>query len=586
MAPQSCGSYQPLKPVGGLSGHFWVPAYQRGYRWGEHEVKDLLQDLHEYIAEQSDHNYCLQPVVVKARIRMATDNEPKDVQIGETYYELIDGQQRVTTLYLLYRYLRELGQSDPKFVLSYETRPGSTRFLKEVSSRIDDTNIDYFHMSSAFANIQEWFETMWPDECKRRGEAAKWGQRLESQINLIWFDAGQQHAIDLFTRLNAGRIALTNAELVKALLLADHGHANPILQATCAGQWDAIEHALHDDAFWYFLSNAKPETYATRIDLLLDLIAGAPRTHNDSFATFEEFQRKLAQGKTQQELWDEVWQHYIQLRDWFEDRAIYHRIGWLIATGEKLSVVIDKCLQSSAQSRSAFKKSLDDRICKSLAVTKKEFTDLDYDKHRQKCERVLLLFNVLSVDNLEHGNERYPFDTHHDEKWSLEHIHAQAAQPLNGEEAWRKWLRDAKLTLDMLRLDDQKDNDEEKRRLAGLLNKTLAGKAIGGEAFQKLEARISKFLNRLNAASDLHSLDNLALLQGEINSEFGNQSFPAKRQRLLKHDKDGRFIPLCTRRVFLKYYTESGEQQLQLWSQADRNAYYDEIAKVVAPYLN
>ena len=572
-------------PVGDLSGNFWVPAYQRGYRWGKHEVKDLLQDLHEYISEQSDHNYCLQPVVVKARTRSATDHDPKDVKIGETYYEIIDGQQRVTTLYLLYRYLRELGQSDPKFVLSYETRPGSTLFLKEVSSQIDDTNIDYFHMSSAFANIQEWFETMWPDEIQRRSEATKWSQRLASQIKLIWFDAGQQNAIDLFTRLNAGRIALTNAELVKALLLADHGHANPILQATCAGQWDAIEHALHDDAFWYFLSIAKPETYATRIDLLLDLIAGAPRTQNDSFATFEAYQCKLAQGKTQQELWDEVWQRYTQLRDWFEDRAIYHRIGWLIASGEKLLVVLDKCLQNSAQSRSAFKKSLDDLIRKSLDVSKQEFTVLDYKSHRQKCERLLLLFNVLSVDILEHGNERYPFATHHKEKWSLEHIHAQAAQPLNGEIAWRAWLIDAKATLDSLHLAEQKDVDEA-IRITTLLNKTLSGKSITGDIFQKHEQRISKFLNRLNATSDLHALDNLALLSGKINTALGNLSFPAKRQRLLLLDKAGHFIPPCTRRAFLKYYTESREQQLQLWGSPDRNAYRKVIAEVVSPYLN
>jgi hypothetical protein len=585
MTLQLSASNQPLMPVGQLSGHFWVPAYQRGYRWGKHEVEALLNDLHECTNLPNGQSYCMQPVVVKTRTRTDKDNYPQDVKVGETYYELIDGQQRVTTLYLLYCYLHKFGQRTPNFVLSYETRPDSTLFLKEVSSRIDDTNIDYFHMSTAFANIQKWFETRLPDEIERRGAAADWSQRLASQIKLIWFDAGQQNAIDLFTRLNAGRIALTNAELVKALLLADHGHADSIQQATCAGQWDTIEHALHEDAFWYFLSIAKPESYATRIDLLLDLIAAAPRTHNDSFATFEEFQRKLTQGKTQQELWNEIWQSYTQLRDWFEDRAIYHRIGWLIATGEKLSVVMDKCLKNAVQSRSAFKKSLDDHIRKSLSVAEQEFTDINYEKHRQKCEHLLLLFNVLSVDNLEHGNERYPFATHHKEKWSLEHIHAQAAQPMNGVAAWREWLSDANTTLDSLRLDDQKDVDE-KNRLTTSLKKALSGKTIGGEAFAKLELRISKFLNRLNAASDLHALDNLALLSRDINTAFGNLSFPAKRQRLLNYDKGGRFIPLCTRRAFLKYYTESGEQQLQLWSQADRDAYHDVIYKVVALYLN
>jgi hypothetical protein len=585
MIKQILAGKQPLIPVGDLKGYFWVPAYQRGYRWGKHEVEALLNDLQACAKLPTGQSYCLQPVVIKARTQAATDPYPDVVPVGETFFELVDGQQRVTTLYLLYRYLHKLGQTTPTFALCYETRPGSTQFLKAVSSRIDDTNIDYFHMSTAFVNIQKWFETQWPDGIERRIAAADWSSRLASQIKLIWFDAGQQDAIDLFTRINAGRIALTNAELVKALLLADHGNADPIQQATCAGQWDAIEHALHDDAFWYFLSIAKPESYATRIDLLLDLIARTSRTGNDSFHTFEWFHDKLAQGKTQQDLWGEVWQRYSQLRDWFEDRAIYHRIGWLIATGERLSVVMDKCLQNTAQSRSAFKKILDDHIRERLAIAKQDLDGINYENHRQKCERLLLLFNVLSVDRFELGNERYPFATHHKEQWSLEHIHAQAAQPLNGEGAWREWLSDAKMTLDSLRLDDIKDREKAKR-LTTILDKALSGKLISGEEFQKLEARISEFLNRLNATSDLHALDNLALLSGDINTALGNLSFPAKRQRLLLIDKVGHFIPPCTRRVFLKYYTDTADQQLQLWSQQDRDAYRDVIAKIVAPYLN
>ncbi len=581
MTPQLPVAPQALMPVGALSGYFWVPAYQRGYRWGKHEVEALLNDLHECAKLPIGQIYCLQPVAVKALTRAATDPYPEAVPVGETYFELIDGQQRITTLYLLYRYLHALGQGAPNFVLSYETRPGSTQFLKMVSSRIDDTNIDYFHMSTAFAHIQGWFETRWPDVSERQHAAADWAQRLASQIDLIWFDAGGQDAIDLFTRINAGRISLTNAELVKALLLADNGHADPIQQATCAGQWDAIEHALHDDAFWYFLSADKPESYATRIDLLLDLIAHASRTHNDSFATFETFQRELAQGRTQQDLWSEVWQRYTLLRDWFEDRAIYHRIGWLIATGEKLSMVMELCMQNAAQSRSAFKKLLESRIRNRLDVTQQDFTGLNYEEHRQQCERLLLLFNVLSVDRLEHGNERYPFATHHKEQWSLEHIHAQAAQPLNGEAAWREWLSDARRTLDTLQLDDK-----QTEQLTDQLDKALANKTIGRNTFTKLEQDVSNLLNRLNAASDPNALDNLALLSSDINAALGNQSFPAKRRRLLELDNAGRFIPLCTRRVFFKYYTETTRQQLQFWSLADRDAYRKVIEEVVTPYLN
>ena len=69
-----------------IEGKFWVPDYQRGYRWGTTEVELLLNDIMEN-REQHGKNYYLQPIVVKT--------------IDKDYYELIDGQQRLTTSMLL-----------------------------------------------------------------------------------------------------------------------------------------------------------------------------------------------------------------------------------------------------------------------------------------------------------------------------------------------------------------------------------------------------------------------------------------------------------------------------------------------------
>ena len=71
------------KFVADISGSFYIPSYQRGYRWSETEVVRLLDDIYQ----NGKKNYCLQPVVVRKK---------------EDQYELIDGQQRLTTLYLIY----------------------------------------------------------------------------------------------------------------------------------------------------------------------------------------------------------------------------------------------------------------------------------------------------------------------------------------------------------------------------------------------------------------------------------------------------------------------------------------------------
>ena len=69
--------------VGQIEGEFYVPSYQRGYRWDETQVTALLNDVYK----NGENPYCLQPIVVRKG-----DN-------GR--YELIDGQQRLTTLYII-----------------------------------------------------------------------------------------------------------------------------------------------------------------------------------------------------------------------------------------------------------------------------------------------------------------------------------------------------------------------------------------------------------------------------------------------------------------------------------------------------
>ena len=68
------------KLVGEIEGEFIIPSYQRGYRWERKQVETLLND----IMDNGDKPYCLQPVVVRKR--------------DDGKFELIDGQQRLTTI--------------------------------------------------------------------------------------------------------------------------------------------------------------------------------------------------------------------------------------------------------------------------------------------------------------------------------------------------------------------------------------------------------------------------------------------------------------------------------------------------------
>lgn len=141
-----------LKTLNELSQYsFYIPAYQRGYRWTEQEVKDLLNDITEFMPREivgSDDRtwYCLQPVVVKQR--------------KENEYEVIDGQQRLTTAYLILHYLNQdfvEKKRDKLFNLDYETRPDSKIFIQH--PEVDSSScIDFYYMHQAYSTIEKWFE--------------------------------------------------------------------------------------------------------------------------------------------------------------------------------------------------------------------------------------------------------------------------------------------------------------------------------------------------------------------------------------------------------------------------------------------
>jgi hypothetical protein len=263
------------KLIGDIEGTFFVPSYQRGYRWGEVEVRRLLED----IAESFDQPYYLQPVVVKSH---------------GSEWELVDGQQRLTTLYLVMQYMKNAGlqSTGAGYSKRYETRAGSAEYLNAPDPARSQDNIDYFHIHAAYRSISDWFEG---HQHRRQHMANRFYGALFEQVRVIWYQApDDSDATTLFTRLNVGRIPLTDAELVKALLLSRcrDGAADRALEV--AAQWDAIERDLRQpDVLAFITGSARQE--ATHINLLLDTLAGGPTgRERPLFHTFETLRAELS----------------------------------------------------------------------------------------------------------------------------------------------------------------------------------------------------------------------------------------------------------------------------------------------------
>lgn len=547
------------KLVGEIKGEFHVPSYQRGYRWGSTEVTRLLDDVYQ----NGKKNYCLQPIVVRNR--------------GETY-ELVDGQQRLTTLYLIYRYMKNANPffEEPTFSITYETRDRSADFLNNIDITKREDNIDFWFMAGAYECIKQWFEKDLQIRVMHIFEYFK------ENVKIIWYEVGEnEDTISLFARLNVGKIPLTSAELVKAIFLSrDVNSISRERQEEISLQWDNMEKELHNNSLWYFLTNKTNADYQTRIDLVLDLISGKPANNREKYYTFFKFD-EMRQSKTLDSIWRNIQQTFLVLKDWHVNHELYHKIGYLIAS-ETLTLQ-ELFILSKDKTKNEFGDSLDGYIRESIKI-EGNYADLSYEKasDRKKISILLLLFNVESVRRNGEHSQWFPFDKYKFRKsgkvtWSLEHIHAQQSEGLRTQEIWKEWLS--------LHIPSVKSISDDSNELIELMSSAVAKDKLEGQEFSEIQQKVVDLLSVKGNTEYMHSIANMALLSSADNAALNNSTFDVKRNEIIKMDKAGQYIPFCTRMVFLKYYTPSADSQLHFWGHADRIAYVEAMNTVLVNYL-
>ena len=546
------------KLVGSIQGDFYIPSYQRGYRWGKDEVTRLLDDIYS----NGNNNYCLQPVVVK--------------RDGERF-ELIDGQQRLTTLFILLQYIKKefKPRIDLKYSLTYETRLNSATFLQNIDPTLANDNIDYFHIAQAYQTIDEWFRKQ-DDDVVAADDVYGY---LVKHVKIIWYEVGEdEDAIGLFTRLNIGKIPLTSAELVKAMFLSRDNSKTMTRekQEEIALQWDNIEKELHNSSFWGFLSD---KDYQTRIDLILDLIANKPSNSKDKYFTFFYFDGLRSDLDA---IWKKIQHTFLILKDWYEDHNLYHQIGYLIASKDPNWTLQSIFSASVGKTKTNFASLLDGAIADTIKLKNGNYADLSYEKPNDyaRISRLLLLYNVETVRNIAGKSQRFPFDQFKSTKggaWSLEHIHAQQSEGMQKQEQWKKWLELHIPSVESLQIDSAD--------LISRMKDAIAKEKLERTEFEDIQDAVVALLSAEGNVEFLHSIANLALLRTSDNAALNNSTFDVKRNEIIKMDKAGQYIPFCTRMVFLKYYTPSADNQLHFWGQADRVAYVNDINRVLGKYL-
>ena len=194
-----------------------------------------------------------------------------------------------------------------------------------------DSEIDQYFKDKAKEAIENWKKNN--DDCWKVME-----NNLANHCKVIWYES-KDNPYEIFRRSNSGKISLSNAELVKALFLADPSPTpkSAQRQLEMAGEWDRMEQILHEELFCYFINpNPQDEAYdATRMDFVLEMVLRCHGIENldvgkrqNNYFVFAEFNRFIKGDKD--EWWNKVVDMFRYMKSWYDDRELYHYIGYLV----------------------------------------------------------------------------------------------------------------------------------------------------------------------------------------------------------------------------------------------------------------
>lgn len=635
-----------LKTITNLSQEdikFYIDVYQRGYRWTQDEVRNLLDDIHEFSKSDfrlagTDKFYCLQPVIVTKLPELDA-------------WKVIDGQQRLTTLYLIYLYLNNIAGKEDKekmpFELHYNGKETLEKCLEEIKineyCKVDeliqfketyDNDIDCYYIIVAFETICEYFAIL-RSNVATKNDRQYMKDVFDSYMKIIWYEllnCSIDDEVSMFTKINMGKIPLTSAELIKALLLRVRDNQDSVYRDNIALKWDDMEARLSDNSFWYFITNSNE--YQPRIDFIFEIVAyeinesilkqfDENNTDKEQLYVHQIYNRQyfsfhvinnyvkylaITDPITDyiKDIWEKITEYYEMINDWYIKRNWYHMIGYLIDVSEKDYIIkliqLSKLYREHSNNEShktifeeALRKLIIESIEKKEGLKSKQdlvsyIGTLSYIDTPKAVRKILLLHNICKLELLEKQTDaRFPFDKMKSKtiSWEIEHINAIADErPIDtydrADNRCLVWLEAAKNIPDV-----EKIPTVDGKKVIDVIQNIIDNKLYLPSNDPSLKSFVDTYEAIITYYDETieadHSIGNLTLLSADINHGYKNSVFPLKRRYILKKMSADVFVPLCTKNVFLKAF--EGSRDLLKWTNIDKKAYREDIENTISKYL-
>ncbi len=347
-------SLKSIKDFESLDVQFYIPNYQRGYRWKSKQVNQLIDDIEAFTPTENNPFYFLQALAV------AKDEVNNRVNV-------VDGQQRLTTLKLI------LGDSNNSIHISYarEADKALDRYFKDNALSIIENKLG---MSSSSRRL------MFCD-------------KLRKCCRFLYYEVSQDKELSTFDELNSGKIPVKDSELVKCVMLTLSDDESSIYTNARAKEWDEMERMLNNNDFFSFITPKNAWRENDRMTILLRYAGIKPtdsEVEEEVFPFLSQVQ-ELLKVKSRKTIWKSICAAYYRLLEWFNDPLMYHALGVVVhrrGNREVFSIVAGNDIISKI-----------DKIANYMPNKEKN----DYNNWGEP------LFNYLLLSNVAFCWKRWPF---------------------------------------------------------------------------------------------------------------------------------------------------------------------------------
>lgn len=568
---------------------FIIPYLQRAYKWKEKQAKQMLEDFSEFLKQEKTY-YCMQPLAV--------------VKIGDNKYELLDGQQRLTTLLILWRILFE---SDEKtsypYKFEYERDSSESNTLINRYSFITESdeikkgeygNIDEYYMSKVYGAIKLYFDNpnnKKTDEQKADNYKETFKKLLKGEgkhILFLWYEVNEEEKHTTFAHLNSGKIELTCSELIKAILLSDGNKEsldNNRLpdKSLVAAQYAEMEEAFNDDRLWYMLQTDEPLYNGSRMDLLFNMVLNINRKAYEADPK-AAFYKVYARRADLSRFWKDCRAYFVRIMDLYKNPYTYHYIGYLTYT-EGNNKIDDWVKVYKESGLKGCIEQLKSKVRESISGLG-DLEKITYsDTSKATLRKIFILHNIQTIlihyETIKKANlglrfsyEQFPFELLYSQRWDIEHIASQTENPLTKIQDCKDWIASVRADYSGIFVQRPDLNNEI----------DLFEKDSKIEMFKQIYNEIVSSAEK-NSPQNKDGLGNLVLLDSHTNRSYHNSLYKRKRKIILaasnidnqNNEYQVTYIPRCTLNVFLKTYNTGLDVKLGEWTQDDYDKYLGDL---------